>query len=436
MHAPNMQMAQPVMAQPVMAQSQPMLISVQVPQGMVGGMILQVETPAGLMQVQIPQGLNPGQTFQMQVPMPARPPMLPVPPVLAGETIVTTMGDARRRAVSAESQLHGGDPMRQALDRLAQLTKSASDDNGNDNDNGPDRSNSTCLQLFFLCASAGFVALSVVPWLNAQADTGSLFFTPPWPPLPPPLAPLAPPPMLYTENGCQCANTCQYASDGSCDDGGPQSAYDICGLGYDCTDCGGRCLPPPSPPRLPPQPPFAPLPSRPSLPPAHPPRPPSATSAFGVFKTFEEYRAALIVPVLSTFIFFVFLILRQCCVRNQGEVTRGEGFGSCLCVLSTLALIVIVTIGWVDPNFDQRWKIPESSLGILFGVMTIPVCCLLCMGRDRRNRVLNRVEMVEGDLLKFLAAGIIRLVSVTWLLSQPPDWIAVRRQVSQAIHQL
>jgi hypothetical protein len=78
MHDPNMQMAQPVMAQ-----SQPMLISVQVPHGMMGGMVLEVQTPAGLMQVQIPQGLYPGQTFQMQVPMPARPPVPPVLPVLA-----------------------------------------------------------------------------------------------------------------------------------------------------------------------------------------------------------------------------------------------------------------------------------------------------------------------------------------------------------------
>ena len=187
-------------------------------------------------------------------------------------------------------------------------------------------------------------------------------------------------------------------------------------------------MPPSSPPRLPPSPPLAPLPTRPSLPPAHPPRPPSATSAFGVFKTFEEYGAALLVPVLSTVIFFVLLILRQCCVRNQGEIARGEGFGSCLCVLSTLALIVIMSIGGGVSNFDLLW--------IILVVMIIPICCLAGLGRDRRNRVLNRVEMVEGDLLKFLAAGIIRLVSVTWLLSQPPDWIAVRRQVSQAIHQL
>ena len=41
----DVQMAQPVMAQP-------MLMSVQVPQGMMGGMMIQVQTPAGLKRVQ------------------------------------------------------------------------------------------------------------------------------------------------------------------------------------------------------------------------------------------------------------------------------------------------------------------------------------------------------------------------------------------------
>ena len=340
--------------------------------------------------------------------------------------------------VGAES-VAGSDPMRQALYRLALLSKSASDTNGPDS-NGPDTngpeipmvlrqrsSNSTCLQLFFLCASAGFVALSIVPWLNAQADTGFLFFTPPWPPLPPPLDPRPPPPMLYNENGCQCANTCRYAGNDSCDDGGPQSAYDVCALGYDCTDCGVRCLPPSSPPRLPPSPPLAPLPTRPSLPPAHPPRPPSDPRGFPRFKTRAEYQTALFVPFLSTSFFFVLLMLRQCCVRYEGEVTRGEGFGCCLCVLSTLALIVILPIGRseVGDPFTGFFLF----VGLLFG-MLIPMSCLQCMTRIRFNQVFYRVEMIEGDLLKFLAAGIIRLVSVTWLLSQPPDWIAVRRQVS------
>ena len=45
-----------------------MLMSVEVPDGMSGGMPLQVQTPAGVMQVQIPPGLMPGQQFQMQVP--------------------------------------------------------------------------------------------------------------------------------------------------------------------------------------------------------------------------------------------------------------------------------------------------------------------------------------------------------------------------------
>ena len=136
------------------------------------------------------------------------------------------------------------------------------------------------------------------------------------------------------------------------------------------------------------------------------------------------------VPVLSASFFYVLLILRQCCVRNQGEIARGERFGACLFLLSFLALIVITSIGESDPNSDGSFFL--FFFGLFF-VMAIPMCCLKCMGRDRQHRVVNRVKMIEGDLLKFLAAGIIRLVSVTWLLSQPPDWILVRRQVSQAV---
>ena len=43
-------------------------MSVQVPQGMQGGMPLQVQTPAGVVQVQIPPGLQPGMSFQIQAP--------------------------------------------------------------------------------------------------------------------------------------------------------------------------------------------------------------------------------------------------------------------------------------------------------------------------------------------------------------------------------
>ncbi|MBU0673011.1 MAG: thrombospondin type 3 repeat-containing protein [Proteobacteria bacterium] len=39
-----------------------------------------------------------------------------------------------------------------------------------------------------------------------------------------------------------CSDTCAYAGDGVCDDGGDGSAYDVCELGSDCSDCGGRIL--------------------------------------------------------------------------------------------------------------------------------------------------------------------------------------------------
>ena len=40
----------------------------QVPQGMQGGMSMQVQTPSGVMQVQVPPDLQPGMTFQIEVP--------------------------------------------------------------------------------------------------------------------------------------------------------------------------------------------------------------------------------------------------------------------------------------------------------------------------------------------------------------------------------
>jgi hypothetical protein len=37
-----------------------------------------------------------------------------------------------------------------------------------------------------------------------------------------------------------CSDTCAYANDGTCDDGGPGSSYSLCDLGSDCGDCGTR----------------------------------------------------------------------------------------------------------------------------------------------------------------------------------------------------
>ena len=55
----------------------------------------------------------------------------------------------------------------------------------------------------------------------------------------------------------QCTNTCSYASDIDCDDGGPGAEfYNMCSLGTDCDDCGPRdstsSTPPSPPPATPP----------------------------------------------------------------------------------------------------------------------------------------------------------------------------------------
>lgn len=47
-----------------------------------------------------------------------------------------------------------------------------------------------------------------------------------------------------TDTNCngiiECTDSCLYANDGICDDGGPNSSYDLCSIGTDCTDCGTR----------------------------------------------------------------------------------------------------------------------------------------------------------------------------------------------------
>jgi hypothetical protein len=37
-----------------------------------------------------------------------------------------------------------------------------------------------------------------------------------------------------------CSNSCQFAGNGDCDDGGPGSVTSACDFGTDCADCGER----------------------------------------------------------------------------------------------------------------------------------------------------------------------------------------------------
>eukprot|EP00900_Chrysochromulina_parva_P011793 jgi/Chrpa1/20614/Chrysochromulina_OHIO_Genome00026547-RA len=63
-----------------------------------------------------------------------------------------------------------------------------------------------------------------------------------------PRVPLAPPSTLPPPSTTLCTETCVYSSDADCDDGGPGSEFPLCALGTDCTDCGPRTplAPPPS----------------------------------------------------------------------------------------------------------------------------------------------------------------------------------------------
>ena len=51
----------------------------------------------------------------------------------------------------------------------------------------------------------------------------------------------------------QCSNSCLYASNGECGDGGPGAEYSSCAWGTDCLDCGPRTIQPPMPPGAPPR---------------------------------------------------------------------------------------------------------------------------------------------------------------------------------------
>ena len=42
------------------------------------------------------------------------------------------------------------------------------------------------------------------------------------------------------DGGMLCDDTCNYAQDNVCDDGGTGSSFNVCTLGTDCTDCGAR----------------------------------------------------------------------------------------------------------------------------------------------------------------------------------------------------
>ena len=73
-------------------------------------------------------------------------------------------------------------------------------------------------------------------------DCGPRFSCSSSPPPPPPPRPPTPGEQLPPDTTC-CTNTCNYADDNECDDGGLGAEYSACTLGTDCADCGPRAAP-------------------------------------------------------------------------------------------------------------------------------------------------------------------------------------------------
>lgn len=49
-------------------------------------------------------------------------------------------------------------------------------------------------------------------------------------------------PPLQIQTSEFCENTCVFANDGECDDGGANASSDFCEYGTDCEDCGLRTI--------------------------------------------------------------------------------------------------------------------------------------------------------------------------------------------------
>lgn len=80
---------------------------------------------------------------------------------------------------------------------------------------------------------------------GARNPGGTIDLPPPPSPSPPPPSFSPPSPSPPPPTASSCGNTCNFADDDDCDDGGPGAEFGICALGTDCTDCGTRTTPRP-----------------------------------------------------------------------------------------------------------------------------------------------------------------------------------------------
>ena len=187
--------------------------------------------------------------------------------------------------------------------------------------------------------------------------------------------------------------------------------------------------PPPPPPLPPPEPPTYPAsepspPSPTSPPPVHPlPGLPVSPPPLPLSTTHRQLIALVFLAITLVFsaIYFTYMICLQIAETDDGTGDGGLCHTPRGCLL-TLICSLVVCIMCIAAN-------QSAVLVLLFlAVIGITNNVLRAVRGALKRALLKRVEAIEGNLKKLLRAGVIRLVSVEWLLARPGSWIAERRQ--------
>ena len=142
----------------------------------------------------------------------------------------------------------------------------------------------------------------------------------------------------FTSADATCTDTCKYAFDHVCDDGGPGSSWSFCSLGTDCSDCGQ--VRPPSALNLPPPPP------RPPPPPSRPPPPTLVCPA--IIATAQTQHLMFSIPSIIL-VLVPFLSMALCPNPLNERGCGGRGQHGVLALI--LAVILPVCYGLILATF-------------------------------------------------------------------------------------
>lgn len=137
--------------------------------------------------------------------------------------------------------------------------------------------------------------------------------------------------------------------------------------------------------------------------------------------------------LVGVYIFIVLLCVMNCLTAGIRPVSFSSRAVSAMVNALIKFVVTIVTLtvfcyAVSEPLFGVgRWE--DGLLAVVFFI-TLPCSVLCVMGlsdRDRKN-LETRMAQIEGDLPARLADGTIRLIRVSWLLAQGPNYVIVRRQ--------